>query len=72
MEGALIAGEALADHLGVLVDEDGHYFEPFTAWTIFERVGEIFAEMMADPICQNLLPNSTLVPSRRTTSGTLT
>ena len=25
MEGAVLAGEALADDLGVLVDEDGHH-----------------------------------------------
>ena len=42
MEGALIAGEALADDLGVLVDKNGHYLEPFTALTTFcGRIGEI-------------------------------
>ncbi len=35
MEGALAAGEALADDFGVLVDENGHYLEPFTALTTF-------------------------------------
>ena len=35
MEGAVLAGEALADDLGVLVDEDGHHAAFFTASTIF-------------------------------------
>jgi hypothetical protein len=29
MEGAVLAGEALADDFGVLVDEDGHQTKPF-------------------------------------------
>ena len=38
----MVAGEALADDLGVLVDENGHYLEPFTALTTFcGGVGEI-------------------------------
>ena len=28
MKGALLAGEALADHFGVLVDKNGHYLDP--------------------------------------------
>src|SRR6185312_6764827 len=35
VEGTLAAGEALADDLGVLVDQDGHHSASFTAWTIF-------------------------------------
>src|SRR6266545_120766 len=35
MEGALRAGETLADDLGVLVDQDGHQFDSLTAVTIF-------------------------------------
>src|SRR5665213_1360145 len=72
MEGALAAGEALADDLGVLVDEDGHYLEPFTALTIFSAASaRSLAEVMARPdLARISLPNSTLVPSRRTTSGT--
>ena len=35
MEGAVLAGEALADDFGVLVDEDGHQAASFTALTIF-------------------------------------
>ena len=72
MEGALVAGEALADDLGVLVDEDGHYFVPFTALTIFcGGVGEIVGgdDGQAD-LARIFLPSSTLVPSSRTTSGT--
>jgi hypothetical protein len=29
MEGAVLAGKALADDLGVLADQDGHAFEYF-------------------------------------------
>src|SRR5471032_3260906 len=73
MKGALLAGEALADHLGILVNENRHYFEPFTALTIFSAASaRSLAEMIAMPdLARISLPNSTLVPSRRTTSGTL-
>src|SRR5580658_7789795 len=72
MESALVAGEALADDLGILVDEDGHYFEPFTALTTFSAASaRSLAEVMARPdLARISLPNSTLVPSNRTTSGT--
>src|ERR1700743_449955 len=73
MEGALVAGEALADDLGVLVDKDGHYFEPFTALTTLSAASaRLSALVMARPdLARISLPFSTLVPSRRTTSGTL-
>src|SRR5258708_17400577 len=72
MEGAVLAGEALADDLGVLVDEDGHQFEPFTAFTIFCAAS---SRSSADvtlrlDLAMISLPFSTLVPSSRTTSGT--
>ena len=35
VEGAVVAGDALADDLGVLVDENGHQAASFTALTIF-------------------------------------
>src|ERR1700743_2046963 len=72
MKGALVAGEALADDLGVLVDKNGHYFLPFTAFTTFSAASpRLSAEVMARPDSAGIfLPNSTLVPSRRTTSGT--
>src|SRR5215469_16354544 len=72
VEGALVAGEALADDARVLVDEDGHYFEPFTALTTFSAASaRLSAEVMARPDSARIfLPNSTFVPSRRTTSGT--
>src|SRR5580700_1286455 len=72
MEGALIAGEALADHLGVLVDQNGHYLEPLTAFTTFSAASaRSLAEVMARPdLARISLPNSTLVPSSLTTSGT--
>src|SRR6202012_1546859 len=72
MEGALGAGEALADDLGILVDENGHYLEPSTPLPPFPAASaRSFAEVMARPdLARISLPNSTLVPSRRTTSGT--
>src|SRR5579863_7905379 len=73
MKGALAAGKALADDPGVLVDENGHYLEPFTALTTFSAASaRSLAEVMARPdLARISLPNSTLVPSRRTTNGTL-
>src|SRR6201994_2766933 len=72
MEGALVAGEALGDDLGVLVDENGHFLCSFTALTIFcAASARSLAETMGRPDSARIfLPSSTLVPSRRTTSGT--
>src|SRR5262249_29257072 len=73
MEGALRAGEALADDLGVLVDKNGHeIYEPFTALTTFWAASaRLSADVMARPdLARICLPNSTLVPSSLTTSGT--
>src|SRR4051812_24192520 len=72
MKGALVAGEALANHLGILVDQNGHYFEPFTALTTFSAASaRLSALVIASPdLARICLPNSTLVPSSRTTSGT--
>src|SRR5690606_19695125 len=72
MEGSLVAGEALADDARILVDENGHYFEPFTAATTFcAASARLSAEVIARPDLASIsLPFSTLVPSRRTTSGT--
>src|SRR5215510_14278462 len=72
VERALRAGEALADDLGVLVDQDGHQFASLTAWTIFSAASARFsADVILSPDSLRIfLPNSTLVPSRRTTSGT--
>src|SRR4030095_11740244 len=73
MERAVLAGEALADDLGALADEDGHQVLPLTAWTIFcAASSRSSAEMTLRPdLAMISLPSSTLVPSRRTTSGTL-
>src|SRR5690606_12258847 len=72
MERTLITREALADDLGVLVDENGHYAASFTALTIFSAASaRLSAEMMGRPDSAMIfLPSSTLVPSSRTTSGT--
>src|ERR1700693_3295019 len=73
MEGAVLAGEALADDLGVLVDEDGHYAASFTALTIFCAASSRSSPDVTLSLDSAMifLPRSTLVPSRRTTSGTL-
>src|SRR3977135_4120392 len=72
MEGALRAGEALADDLGVLVNQHGHQFASLTALTIFSAASARFsAEVIFRPDSFRIfLPSSTLVPSSRTTSGT--
>src|SRR5580700_6695312 len=72
MKGAVLAGEALADDLGVFVDEDGHYAASFTALTIFcAASSRSSAEVtLRLDLAMMSLPSSTLVPSSRTTSGT--
>src|SRR5215467_2953409 len=72
VEGALRAGEALAEDLGVAVDEHGHQAASFTALTIFSAASaRLSAERIGRPDSLRIfLPSSTLVPSRRTTRGT--
>src|SRR5581483_2400065 len=74
VERALAAGNALADDLCVLVDENGHAQAAFfTASVIFLAASpRSSAGMIAKPLSAMIfLPCSTLVPSKRTTSGTL-
>src|SRR5208282_2754904 len=72
MERAVLAGKALADHFGVLVDQDGHYAASLTALTIFWAASSrSSAEVtLRLDLAMISLPSATLVPSRRTTSGT--
>src|SRR5579883_545742 len=72
MEGALPAGEALADHLGIAVDQDRHQAASLTAVTTFSAASaRLSADTMGNPDSARIfLPRRTLVPSRRTTSGT--
>src|SRR4029077_15168175 len=72
MKGAVLAGEALADDLGVVAEEDGHYAASFTALTIFcAASSRSSAEVtLRLDLAMMSLPSSTLVPSSRTTSGT--
>src|SRR5690606_9495623 len=81
VEGALGAGEALDDDLGVLVDQNAHggvcsfaQAACLTAWTAFFAPSLMSsAGMIASPeFFSRALPASTLVPSRRTTTGTST
>src|SRR5919205_3129447 len=72
MEGALAAGDTLADHLRGAVDQYGHQRAPFTAPTIFLAASSrSSAGITFSPDSRRIaLPCSTFVPSRRTTSGT--
>src|SRR5262249_47183066 len=73
MERAVLAGEALGDDLGVLVDQDGHHAVLFTALTIFCAASSRSSAKVTLSLesAMIFLPTSTLVPSSRTTSGTL-
>jgi hypothetical protein len=72
MEGAVLAGEALADDLGVLVDQDGHRLTSLHGVDdLLRGIVEIVGGQTLRPDSRMIfLPSSTLVPSRRTTSGT--
>src|SRR5262249_24603818 len=72
MKGALGAGEALADDLGGGVGEDGHHAASPSAVTALSAESARFsADRIGSPDSRRIfLPSSTLVPSRRTTSGT--
>src|ERR1700757_2296200 len=72
VEGALGAGDPLADHLGRGVDEDRHQAASLTAVTTFCAASARFSAVKigSPDCCRMRLPSSTLVPSRRTTSGT--
>src|SRR5665213_243091 len=71
MERAVLTGEALADDLGVFIDEDRHQAAPFTALTIFCAASSRSSADVTSSLDSAMifLPRSTLVPSRRTTSG---
>src|SRR3569623_1155513 len=67
------ARQALHQHLGVLVDQDGHYFFPpaASATIFFAPSAMSSAGVTARPDAASIfLPRSTFVPSRRTPRGT--
>src|SRR5438067_1134276 len=72
VEGALRAGEALADHGRRGIDEDRHYAASFAAATTLRAASSKFsAASSGSPDWLKMRrPSSTLVPSRRTTNGT--
>src|SRR5579863_10504073 len=72
VEGALRAGEALADDLGGMIDQDRHQAASFTAVTTFSAASaRLSAVTIGRPDSARIfLPSRTLVPSSRTTSGT--
>src|SRR3546814_13168916 len=63
VEGALRAGEALADYLGVLVDQNRHQAASRTALTTFSAASaRLSAETIGRPESARIfLPSSTLV-----------
>ncbi len=74
MKGALGAGNALANHLGIAVDEYGHLsVQARAAATAFSAASRrLSAGVNWTPMSRRVfLPRSRLVPSKRTTSGTL-
>src|SRR5690606_21034440 len=79
MKSALLAGEALADDAGMLVDEDTHaltfLFEPWaaSATTFFAASVRSVAGLSARPLPASISRAlSALVPCSRTTTGTAT
>ena len=73
VERALLAGQALADHLRILVDQDAHGCAP-ASFTTFDAasVSPVAATSVRPLLSSISRPFSTFVPSRRTTTGTLT
>src|SRR5438067_4935166 len=72
MERALRAGEALTDDRRRGVDEDRHHAASLMTSTTFRAASSrLSAAISGNPDCPRILrPNSTFVPSSRTTSGT--
>src|SRR6516165_3052698 len=72
VEATLGAGHPLANDFGRSVDEDRHQAASLTAATTFcAASARLSAARIGSPDCRMIrLPRSTLVPSRRTTSGT--
>src|SRR5690606_21654393 len=70
---ALRAGKALADNLGVFIDQDAHWLPSAALTTCTAASVRLDAGMMLRPLsASTLAPSSALLPSRRTTTGTLT
>ncbi|BAK10579.1 malate dehydrogenase hypothetical protein [Pantoea ananatis AJ13355] len=73
VESSLSAGESLANDFGVFVDQNGHYLPSAAATTRCAASVRLVAAMMFRPLSASFLaPSSALLPSRRTTTGTLT
>src|SRR5690606_28387560 len=73
VEGPLAAGETLADDLGVLVDQNAHCLPPAALTTDSAALVRLVAAIMLRRLSASFFaPNSALLPSRRTTTGTLT
>src|SRR5690606_36960235 len=71
VEGALRAGEALADDLGVLVDQNAHWLLSAALTTCWAASVRLVAGMMFRPLSASIFaPSWALLPSRRTTTGT--
>ena len=70
MKRALLAGETLANHLGILVDQDTHTASPTARCAASVRLCAAIIE--SPDSANNLRPSSAFVPSSRTTTGTFT
>src|SRR5512138_1924462 len=71
--GRLRAGEALADDLGIAVDEDRHQaaFLPATSITLAAACASVWVKVTGTPCDMRILrASSPLVPAARTISGT--
>ena len=73
MESALRPGKALANDSGVLTKQNTH-LAPLTAATTFSAASvRLLAAIIFKPLSpRTLRPNSALLPSSRTTTGTVT
>src|SRR3984957_20818971 len=69
VKGRFFSGEALEKHAGIFVDEDAHRARPTTFCAASNMPS---ATVKLNPDSRRIFcPNSTLVPSMRTTIGTL-
>src|SRR5690606_30662250 len=70
---ALLAREALADHLRVFIDQNAHCAAPASCTTFEAASVRPVAATTLRPLLSSISrPFSTFVPSRRTTTGTPT
>src|SRR5580658_1041042 len=73
MESALFAGESLANHLGIAINQNTHFCPFASATTLRAASVRSVAGVIAKPLLASISRAlSALVPSSRTTTGTFT